>query len=96
MNPYEIHKQLINTYIIQRSGDTSKLKRDPSKDKRDIDILRENHKFLWDSSIPVTWEEQLAKRYYDKLFKEYTICDLKFYKHNKVKWSLTRIYSIFT
>ncbi|RUP48885.1 hypothetical protein BC936DRAFT_143745 [Jimgerdemannia flammicorona] len=32
----------------------------------------------------VTWEQRVAKKYYDKLFKEYAICELKYYKENKV------------
>jgi protein FRA10AC1 len=56
-----------------------------SQDKRDIDVIRENHRFLWDEEeIPESWEAKLAKKYYDKLFKEYCICDLSRYKENKV------------
>lgn len=56
-----------------------------SRDKRDIDIVRENHKFLWDEDKePTTWEQRLAKKYHDKLFKEYCICDLSRFKENKV------------
>ncbi|KAK7690462.1 hypothetical protein QCA50_005560 [Cerrena zonata] len=29
---------------------------------------------------PLTWEEQLAKKYYDNLYREYAVCDLKHYK----------------
>jgi protein FRA10AC1 len=40
---------------------------------------------LWDDDdTPESWEAKLAKRYYDKLFKEYCICDLGRYKENKV------------
>ncbi len=31
-------------------------------------------------------EKELAKKYYDKLFKEYCIADLSRYKENKVGW----------
>lgn len=56
-----------------------------SRDKTDYDVIRENHRFLWDEGDhPDTWEAQLAKKYYDKLFKEYCICDLSMYKRNKV------------
>ena len=56
-----------------------------SRDKTDYDVIRENHRFLWDEEdSPDTWEAQLAKKYYDKLFKEYCICDLTMYKSNKV------------
>uniref|UniRef100_A0A8D8PQ55 Protein FRA10AC1 homolog n=1 Tax=Cacopsylla melanoneura TaxID=428564 RepID=A0A8D8PQ55_9HEMI len=83
--PYELHKKLINNYVLTQQGSTSRLKRDSSRDKTDLDVIRENHKFLWDeSSEPSTWEEELAKKYYDKLFKEYCICDLSRYKHNQV------------
>lgn len=54
------------------------------KHKRDIDVIRENHKFLWNDEEPRSWEEQLAKKYYDRLYKEYCICDLTFYKEGKV------------
>ena len=85
LNPYELHKKLINEYILKAPGDTKKLyERDTSKDKTDIDVIRENHRFLWDADPADTWEKQLAKRYYDKLFKEYCIADLSRFKENKV------------
>lgn len=85
MNPYDIHKALINEYILRRPGDTKHLKRDCSNDRTDIDVLRDNHKFLWDDEVPATWESHFAKKYYDKLFKEYCISDLSRYKENKVR-----------
>ncbi|XP_025829679.1 protein FRA10AC1 homolog [Agrilus planipennis] len=84
MNPYDVHKALINDYILKRPGDTKLLRRDTSKDRNDFDILREHHKFLWADKAPETWEEQFAKKYYDKLFKEYSIGDLSRYKENKI------------
>lgn len=86
LNPYEIHKHLINDYVLKKSGDTRHLfQRDTSRDRTDLDVLRENHKFLWhDESGAESWEQQLAKKYYDKLFKEYCICDLSRYKENRV------------
>ncbi|KAL1122449.1 hypothetical protein AAG570_002780 [Ranatra chinensis] len=85
LNPFELHKRLINNYILVRKGSTSALRRDSSRDKRDIDVIRENHKFLWEGNeTPSSWEERLAKKYYDKLFKEYCISDLSRYKENKI------------
>ncbi|XP_051174006.1 protein FRA10AC1 isoform X2 [Leptopilina boulardi] len=58
-----------------------------SRDKTDFDVIRDNHKFLWDDDEedePETWEARLAKKYYDKLFKEYCISDLTYYKFNKI------------
>lgn len=83
MNSYEIHKAIINTYVLKKPGDTALLTRDTSRDKRDVDVIKENHRFLWNEE-PDTWEEKLAKKYYDKLFKEYCICDLTLFKENKV------------
>uniref|UniRef100_R4FQK7 Protein FRA10AC1 n=1 Tax=Rhodnius prolixus TaxID=13249 RepID=R4FQK7_RHOPR len=83
LNPYELHKHLINTYVLNRKGSTNFLKRDTSKDKTDIDVIRENHKFIWeDDEQPTTWEERLARKYYDKLYKEFCIADLSRYKEN--------------
>ncbi|GJQ81659.1 hypothetical protein Trydic_g8537 [Trypoxylus dichotomus] len=93
MNPYDIHKALINEYVLRRPGDTKRLKRDVSGDKRDIDIIRENHRFLWDEDDkPESWEEEFARKYYDKLFKEYCIGDLSRYKENKIalRWRIEK------
>jgi protein FRA10AC1 len=50
-------------------------------------------KFIWEESDSAdTWEKRLAKRYYDKLFKEYCICDLSYYKINKIamRWRIEK------
>lgn len=31
-----------------------------------------------------SWEQRVAKKYYDTLFKEYAICELKYYKQGKI------------
>lgn len=88
LNPFELHKKLINEYILQRPGDVQKVfQRDTTKDRNDFDVLYSNHRFLWDDNEDEvdTWEKRFAKRYYDKLFKEYCIADLSLYKENKVR-----------
>jgi protein FRA10AC1 len=86
LNPYDYHKYLINEYVLQRPGDTKKLQeRDTSKWKTDRDVIYENQKFIWnEDDQPASWEERLAKKYYDKLFREYCICDLSRYNENKI------------
>ncbi|XP_063622156.1 protein FRA10AC1 homolog isoform X3 [Cydia splendana] len=85
LNPYELHKYLVNVYCLNKKGSTTVLGRDTSRDRTDLDVIRENHKFLWeDDDVADTWERQLAKKYYDKLYKEYCICDLTRYKDNRV------------
>jgi len=66
-----------------------------SKDKTDADVITENHQFLWEedeNDAAKTWEQKLAKKYWDKLFKEYAICDLTRYKENKIamRWRIEK------
>nr|CAG4643592.1 EOG090X0H59 [Ilyocryptus agilis] len=93
LTAYDRHKMLINQYYLSIPGGASIFRRDLSKDKRDFDIIRENHQFLWDEDDVVdTWGKQIAKKYYDKLFKEYCVCDLRRYKENKVgiRWRIEK------
>ena len=85
LNAYDRHKKLINDYLLYHPGATNLLQRDTTNDRTDSDVLRENHQFLWDDSESIqSWEKRMAKKYYDKLFKEYCICDLRYYKENKI------------
>ena len=34
-----------------------------------------------------SWEDQLARKYYDSLYREYAVCDLKHYKSGNVRRS---------
>ena len=63
-----------------------------SKDRTDIDVIRENHQFLWEDDESSSWGKRLAKKYWDKLYKEYTICDLSRYKEKKVafRWRIEK------
>ncbi|KAG5670314.1 hypothetical protein PVAND_000590 [Polypedilum vanderplanki] len=88
LNPYDYHKYLINQYVLKRPGDTRFLHGSETKKieyKSDRDIALENLRFIWnEEDKPKSWEEKLAKKYYDKLFREYCICDLTRYKENKI------------
>lgn len=93
LDAFSRHKQLVNNYFLFYGGDLSTFKRDTSKDKTDQDVLRENHKFLWDDDEKIqSWEKRFAKKYYDRLFKEYSISDLSRYKENKValRWRIEK------
>uniref|UniRef100_A0AAY4AER8 F10C1 protein n=1 Tax=Denticeps clupeoides TaxID=299321 RepID=A0AAY4AER8_9TELE len=85
MNAFERHKKFVGDYILYYGGKMDDLRRSTAKDKTDLDVVRENHRFLWrdEDEEDMTWEKELAKRYYDKLFKEYCIADLNRYKENK-------------
>ncbi|CAF1471859.1 unnamed protein product [Rotaria magnacalcarata] len=98
MNAFERHKRLINDYVRYYSKEKSfdaVFKRDTTNDKTDIDIIRSEHRFLWDDEEDgpeETWEKRLAKKYYDKLFKEYCICDLSHWQEKKIamRWRIDR------
>uniref|UniRef100_A0A3P9LA76 FRA10A associated CGG repeat 1 n=1 Tax=Oryzias latipes TaxID=8090 RepID=A0A3P9LA76_ORYLA len=85
LNAFERHKKFVGDYILYYGGQLADFKRSGVKDKTDLDVLRENHRFLWrdEDEEDMTWEKELAKKYYDKLFKEYCIADLSRYKENK-------------
>ncbi|VDO59300.1 unnamed protein product [Haemonchus placei] len=97
MDAYSRHKELINLYYLSHPGATKMLQRDTSKDRTDYDVLKllrhsilsqDNHKFLWseedEAAVATNWEARMAKKYYDKLFKEYCIIDLTYFKKNKI------------
>jgi len=85
MDAFNRHRKMVNDYLTLYGGKFSDIKRDNSKDKSDVDVINENHKFLWDEDeAELSWEQRLSKRYWDKLHKEYTICDLKLFKENKI------------
>ncbi|KAJ0015976.1 hypothetical protein NQD34_014266 [Periophthalmus magnuspinnatus] len=85
LNAFERHKKFVSDYILYYGGQMADFKRSAAKDKTDYDVIRENHHFLWreEDEEEMTWEKDLAKKYYDKLFKEYCIADLSRYKENK-------------
>lgn len=86
LDAIERHNFVLQNYVLNKAR---------SKEKRDSDVIKENHKFLWneeDEAASSTWEERLAKKYYDKLFKEYCISDLTYYKENKIalRWRIEK------
>ncbi|XP_050922259.1 protein FRA10AC1 isoform X2 [Lates calcarifer] len=85
LNAFERHKKFVGDYILYYGGQMADFKRSAANDKTDLEVLRENHRFLWrdEDEEDMTWEKELAKKYYDKLFKEYCIADLSRYKENK-------------
>ena len=74
LNPYEKHKQLIQRYQALKPSAITTVS--------DLDVLRKSHKFLRDveDEKDLGWEDRLAKKYYDKLFKEYCLGDFSRYK----------------
>ena len=59
----------------------------------EFDILRASHKFLRQDedhaeARNASWNDQLAQKYYDNLFREFAVCDLKHYKSGNVRCPL--------
>ncbi|EEQ98904.1 conserved hypothetical protein, partial [Perkinsus marinus ATCC 50983] len=54
----------------------------------DYAALKSKHKFVReeddDEDDDDSWANKLAKEYYDKLYHEYVICDLKGYKKDRI------------
>ena len=93
LDAYSRHKQLINNYLLTYGKGIEHFKRSTESDRNDYDVLKAQHCFLWDNEDePLSWESKLAKAYYDKLFKEYSISDLSRYKENKIalRWRIEK------
>ncbi|GBE87876.1 hypothetical protein SCP_1201010 [Sparassis crispa] len=60
----------------------SSSKATPRAGTSEFDILKASHKFLRedDKQSELSWDEQLAKKYYQSLYREFAVCDLKHYK----------------
>nr|CUU99670.1 hypothetical transcript [Hymenolepis microstoma] len=85
LDAYQRHQKMVNDYLQYYGGSIKDFKRDTSNDKRDIDVIKENSRFVWDErDNPETWEEKLAKHYWDRLYKEYAVADLSKYKERKL------------
>ncbi|KAI7866652.1 folate-sensitive fragile site protein Fra10Ac1-domain-containing protein [Spinellus fusiger] len=84
VDAYTRHKKLIRDYTLFYNRQITTKKQDY---KTEVDIIRENHRFIHNEDKPqqdAPWEQRLAKKYYDTLFKEYAIGELKYYKEAKI------------
>ena len=80
LTAYDRHKILINEYLLNYPGSTELLKRDTSKDQTDLDVIKENHRFLWNNvdDNTLTWEQRMAKKYYEKVVNSGNLLDTDF------------------
>ena len=67
----------------------------------EFDILKASHKFLRQDDQPAqshntSWNDQLAEKYYDNLFREFAVCDLKHYKSGNVPIQLFYVLLLLT
>ncbi|CAO3680508.1 unnamed protein product [Rhizopus stolonifer] len=80
VDAYTRHKQLIHAYLSFYRG--IKPNTIPEDYRTERNVIKENHKS--GSEETDSWEQRVAKKYYDTLFKEYAICELKYYKEGKI------------
>ncbi|KAL1921950.1 uncharacterized protein VTP21DRAFT_10592 [Calcarisporiella thermophila] len=85
LDAYSRHKKYVTEYL-NFYGTRSKSRSRLAEGKTDVDVLIENHKFLRDpeEDANLTWEQRVAQKYYNKLFKEYAIIELKYYRVGKI------------
>lgn len=79
LNAYERHKQFMRDYQAHYgSGGVATGEQQVMPLKTDRDTLKETYRFIRseEDDLERSWEQRLAKRYHDKLFKEYCIADM--------------------
>mmetsp|Transcript_4110 Transcript_4110/g.6997 ORF Transcript_4110/g.6997 Transcript_4110/m.6997 type:complete len:285 (+) Transcript_4110:192-1046(+) len=84
LSAYDRHNKFVNDYVLFYG---KSLGAPQQAVKTDHDTVRESYRFLRSSEDDQNlegWEQKLAKRYYEKLFKEYCLADLSRYKEGAV------------
>lgn len=89
---YARHQRYVRDYARFYSSSSGSTVSDPAPNRRtDFDVLKAAHKFIRGEDEvneadleKLSYEEQLAVKYYASLFKEYAVCDLKHYKSGNV------------
>ncbi|RIA95414.1 folate-sensitive fragile site protein Fra10Ac1-domain-containing protein [Glomus cerebriforme] len=96
LDAYARHKKFMRDYV-NFYGRNRKIAQTSTcvETKTEFDILKENHKFLRteeEEEEELSWEQRVAKKYYDKLFKEYCIAELKYYKEGRIalRWRIEK------
>ncbi|PWN92336.1 hypothetical protein FA10DRAFT_228848 [Acaromyces ingoldii] len=90
---WQRHQEYVARYlrVYERDGGKARLEALAAGNRNDWDVLRERHRFLRDddevpssSSGGSSYEDEVARRYYSHLFKEYAVADLKHYKSGAI------------
>eukprot|EP00742_Colponemidia_sp_Colp-10_P007230 GILJ01007770.1.p1 GENE.GILJ01007770.1~~GILJ01007770.1.p1 ORF type:complete len:239 (+),score=30.47 GILJ01007770.1:72-788(+) len=85
MDAYSRHKDYMNNYVRYYGRGKDNIFESKHPVRTDMDVIRQHHKFIrTEADETGTWEATLAKKYYDKLFKEYCVADLSRYKEGKI------------
>eukprot|EP00741_Cyanophora_paradoxa_P025457 tig00000382_g24575.t1 len=85
LTAYQRHVKLMNDFVLFYGNSVPKA--DVQARCTDLDILQREHRFIRDDdedAADASWEKRLARRYYDRLFKEFALADLSNYKAGQV------------
>lgn len=87
MTAFERHQRLVQQlggYVDAAQPGGSGVALDSTR--TDADVLRQSYRFIRrpEDDASDTWETRLARRYYDRLFREFAIADLSRFKEQKV------------
>lgn len=86
LDAYSRHKKFINDYYLYYGKGKQPVT--VNRGSSEIEIVRKHHKFIRyaddDNDLAENWEKRLAKKYYDKLFKEYCLAELKYYRQGRI------------
>ncbi|KAF4664876.1 hypothetical protein FOL47_004889 [Perkinsus chesapeaki] len=89
MTVHQRHQAMMSIALSSRNRQQSTAQSESSHHRRplsDYAALRSKHRFVRDpdDDADESWANQLAKEYYDRLYHEYVICDLKGYRKNQI------------
>ena len=67
------------------------------KNIAEFEILKASHKFIREDiqDAQNSWNDCLAEKYYQSLYKEFALCDLKHYKSGNVRVSSLPVFTLF-
>ena len=83
------HDELMGLYASSNRDYDPQLQSSDKLTQSDLELLTKYHEFIRDDEKDSNlgrqdWGIRMARRYYDKLFKEYALVDLRRYKENKI------------
>jgi protein FRA10AC1 len=73
MNPKSLHSKYTSIYLSNERLEEIIQAREKITGKTETDVLKSTHKFIRSGESSDTWENRVAKKYYEKLFKEYCL-----------------------
>ncbi|OAF69490.1 hypothetical protein A3Q56_02757 [Intoshia linei] len=86
MDAYSRHKDYVNTYLRIRNMNVCENGKGTKEDE-EYDLLQKNYQFIKDDKKLKhlsQWEIKLVNKYYNRLYKEYCISNIKHYKSGRI------------